>query len=288
MSSSGDIRRRQRQRRNAKRRKQIRTVITGILLLIIIFVFGACVKGIFSKNQKKPAFCEITAESLFIYPQEKPKTTNILDAVPDNDGVKVCYLTFDDGPTKSVTPSILDILDQYNAKATFFMTGALISENSELAANVHSRGHLLANHSWRHNYSYLYESEENFIQEVNDTYAKICEITGKNNYPKIFRFPGGSYNAGSYGAAKQEYKETLKELGYRYVDWNALSGDAETQRPTADALYNRVVSTTKNKEDVVILMHDSATKKVNIEVLPRILDYLVSQGYTFKTLDRAP
>lgn len=285
MGTNSDIRIRQRRRRRAKRRKQIRTIVSALLLLIIIFILIACVKGIFSKNAN---FRDFSAEIIMNLPEPKPKTTDILESLPDNNGKKVCYLTFDDGPTTSVTPAILDILNRYNAKATFFMTGALMDTNTEIAKRVHAEGHTLANHSWRHNYSYLYDSEENFIQELTDTHDKICEITGRANYPKIFRFPGGSYDSGSYGSVKQNYKHTLKDMGYRYVDWNALSGDAEGQNPTVDQLYSRTVKTTKDKEDVVILMHDSATKKVNIEVLPRILDYLISEGYAFSTLDKAP
>ena len=168
------------------------------------------------------------------------------------------------------------------------MTGALIEKNPDIAYRVHSEGHTLANHSYRHNYSYLYASEENFIQEINDTHEKICWITGNENYPKIFRFPGGSYNSGSHGEMKQILKGTLDELGYRYADWNSLSGDAESQSPTVSGLVERTKSSSKNKEDLIILMHDSATKKVNIEALPLILDHLVAEGYTFATLDMAP
>lgn len=285
MASTQDIKNRQQSRRLEKRRKQRRTVTVGVLLLIIIFVLIAGVKRIFSNSSNND---EISAENLVLLPEQAQKTTDILASTPNNDGVKVCYLTFDDGPTISVTPELLDILRRYNVKATFFMTGALLEENPQIAYRVYKEGHTLANHSYRHNYSYLYESEENFIREISDTHEKICEITGKKNYPKIFRFPGGGFNSGSYGEVKQEYKKTLERLGYRFADWNSLSGDAESRSPVASALVNRVKTSSAGKEDLVVLMHDSATKKVNIEALPQILDYLIGEGYTFSTLDKAP
>lgn len=273
------------QKKKIKFRKQRRTIDIMVLLFIIIIGLTVFVK---SKPEKTEEQVKISADSLVLYPQRQEKTADILEAVPDSNGKKVAYLTFDDGPTTSVTPLILDILRRYDVKATFFMVGSLIEANPGMAYRVYSEGHTLANHSYRHNYSYLYENEESFMSEINDTQARIQKITGEENYPKIFRFPGGSYNSGTYGEAKQKYKEVIKNAGYRYCDWNSLSGDAEYKNPSAQTLLDRVKSSSKGKEDLVILMHDSATKKINTEALPKIIEYLLSEGYTFKTLDKAP
>ena len=104
----------------------------------------------------------------------------------------------------------------------------------------------------------------------------------------MFRFPGGGYNAGKHGEAKQTYKKLLKENNIRYCDWNALSGDAEGGTPTKDQLVQRVKKTTSGKEDVVILMHDAAAKSVAADALPEMLQHLIKEGYTFKTLNHAP
>lgn len=202
------------------------------------------------------------------------------------DGEKVAYLTFDDGPTLTVTPKILDTLRRYNVKATFFQVGSLIEENPDMARRVYDEGHLLANHSYAHNYSKLYATEESFITEIEKTYQLIQNVSGNENYPKVFRFPGGGYNAGTWGANKQKYKEVLASKGIRYCDWNALNGDAEGGTQTAAQLLERVKSTAK-KEDIVILMHDAAAKKTTAEALPDIIEYLISQGYAFKRLDEA-
>lgn len=286
MSTSSEFRRRRRRRMEQRRRKRQRTIAVGILCLLAIITLSAVY--VKSNSQKTVPAGKFSPDSLVLYPQPAEKTTDILASLPKEDGIKTAYLTFDDGPTTSVTPAILDILRRYDIKATFFMVGSLIEKNPGVAYRVYSEGHTLANHSYRHNYSYLYENEENFMSEINTTYSLICDITGDKNYPKIFRFPGGGYNAGSHGAAKQVYKETLAREGFRYCDWNCLNGDAEYKSPTVDTLLNRIKSSSKGKEDLVILMHDAAAKKINIQALPVIIDYLLSEGYTFSTLDKAP
>lgn len=285
MATSEELRMSQLQRKASKFRKQKRTINIAIFFIIIIICLITFVKCNYEKNQKPPA---ISAESLVLYPEPAEKTVDILASVPDSDGVKTAYLTFDDGPTTSVTTGILDILRRYDIKATFFVLGSLIDENPGVAYRIHSEGHLLANHSYRHNYSYLYENKENFMSEINETYDRIKKITGDKKYPKIFRFPGGSYESGTYGAAKQEYKKALDAAGYRYCDWNCLSGDAEYKNPGVKTLLNRVKSSAKGKEDLIILMHDAVTKKINLEALPAIIDYLLEEGYVFETLDKAP
>lgn len=275
------VRRRKRQRKRKIRRMTFLIIVFAMALVIIFAVKG--IKG----TEPKPAEPEVV-EAVEVYPP-KPETEPRLDsAIMKKDNVKTCYLTFDDGPTLSVTPRILDTLRRYNAKATFFMVGTLIENNKSMARRVYDEGHCLANHSYAHNYSEFYASSESFMNEINKTYELIYEVTGDENYPKIFRFPGGGFNAGSYGEAKQLYKEVLRKNGVRYCDWNALNGDAEGKKRTAEELCERVKKTTSGKEDVVILMHDAAAKSITADALPSVLEYLISEGYVFKTLDEAP
>lgn len=274
-------------RRRRKQKRRIRRIcfFSAVCVIIAAVVFSC--KHIGNRYCDKQQDVPVASEEA-LYPQ-KPEVNPKLDtAILKNDGVKTCYLTFDDGPTLSVTPRILDTLRRYNAKATFFMVGTLIENNGSMARRVFDEGHLLANHSYAHNYSELYASKESFMNEIDKTYNLIYKITGNENYPKIFRFPGGGFNAGSHGEAKQIYKEVLKENGIRYCDWNSLNGDAEGKKRSTEELVERVKKTTNGKEDVVILMHDAASKSTTADALPYILEYLISQGYVFKTLDKAP
>ncbi len=96
---------------------------------------------------------------------------------------------------------------------------------------------------------------------------------------KIVRFPGGSFEK------KTEFKDSLIDIGYKYIDWNSLNGDAEGQSRTVDQLIARIKETSKS-EDIVILMHDAAAKKNTALALPQIIQYLKDQGFTFKQFDR--
>lgn len=211
---------------------------------------------------------------------------DLLKAVKVNDGIKTAYLTFDDGPTKSVTPLVLDVLRKYNVKATFFQLGKLISSNPDMARRVYEEGHMIANHSYAHEYSELYASEQNFMSEINKTQELITGITGETDGVKLVRFPGGSHNAGSYGAKKQEYKKVLEANGFVYCDWNALSKDSEGKKnKTAQELLECTKESVGSQEDVVILMHDAVGKKATAESLPLIIEYLMGEGYEFRRLD---
>lgn len=299
-------RRRKMRRRRRQQMMRRRCIFFTVLLLIIAAAVGAIYANIKAKpkpDENLPVSAPVDAadpsaspdasgepaadETLALYPPAPEKPADILEAVKAaDDGVKVAYLTFDDGPTTSVTPKILDTLRRYNVKATFFEVGSLIEQNPDMSRRVYDEGHLLANHSYAHNYSKLYASEEAFITEVQKTHELIQGITNDPDYPKVFRFPGGGYDAGSYGKKKQEYKKTLEQNGFRYCDWNALNGDAEGGSPSASQLVERVKSTAK-RDHIVVLMHDAAAKKTTAEALPQIIEYLISQGYTFKTLDQA-
>ena len=203
----------------------------------------------------------------------------------NNNGEKVAYLTFDDGPNNSVTPQVLDVLRRYNVKATFFMVGSMIEKNPDVARRVFEEGHLIAGHSYSHQYSELYADTQSFMNEVNKSYELIKNVTARGDYPKIFRFPGGGFDAGVYGEIKQECKVLLEKDGYRYCDWNALNGDAETSSPAPDELVKRLKSTAKNKEDIVVLMHDAPSKAATAKALPQIIEYLIGEGYAFDTLN---
>ena len=200
-----------------------------------------------------------------------------------NPNAKVCYLTFDDGPTREITPKVLEILKKYDVKATFFTLGKMLEANRDVAKQVVDEGHLLANHSYYHEYEQLYASADSFMGEIEKTQALIDEISEGDSF-KLVRFPGGGHNAGSYGAVKQDYKERLKENGYYFVDWNCLNGDAEASLRTADQLLARVKETASGK-NIVVLMHDAAAKKTTPDALGAIIEYLAEQGYEFKRLD---
>ena len=208
---SSEIQFRQHLRKRKKKQKSKKNFLLIVLSLVIITVFAFAVKTIFTKiSEKKNSEPDFIFNG-YIYPEPPPKSADILADIPDNNGEKTAYLTFDDGPNNSVTPQVLDILRRYNIKATFFMVGSMIEKNPDMARRVFEEGHLAAGHSYSHQYSKLYADTQSFMNEVNKTHELIQNITGRNDYPKIFRFPGGGFNAGVYGEIKQECKLLLEK-----------------------------------------------------------------------------
>lgn len=269
---------------NNRRKKRILKVgILALFVLAVIIIIISATKGD-KKNIEPEVNVELPPKKEYNIPpaSEENDLLKIATTVAETDD-KICYLTFDDGPTKEVTPKVLEVLRQYNVKATFFMLGKLLDANPDIAKQVYEEGHLLSNHSYNHNYDSLYATAESFMDEINRTTAKIQEITGEEPF-KLMRFPGGSHNAGSYAAQKQEYKKVLRDNGYYYVDWNCLNGDAEAALRSSEALLSRIKETAVGK-NIVVLMHDASTKTTTPESLGAVIEYLRSQGYEFKRLD---
>ncbi len=282
MSSEIEFRK---QRRDTKRRIRNKRLIMLSMLVVIFVVIISIIVSLFISIRNRQNEIDFIYNG-YVYPKLPEKSSDIILDVKKSDGIKKAYLTFDDGPNYSVTSDVLDILRRYNVKATFFMVGTLMEQNQGAARRVFEEGHLIANHSYSHKYSELYASVDAFMNQINHSQEIIYKITNNKNYPKICRFPGGGYNSGTYGEIKQECKVKLEENNYRFCDWNALTGDAESTNPTANSIISRLKKTVGEKEDVVILMHDAPAKGVTAKTLPDVLDYLIECGYQFDTLDK--
>lgn len=196
---------------------------------------------------------------------------------------KRVFLTFDDGPTTTVTPLILDLLKQENIKATFFVLGNRAKANPDLIKREFEEGHYIANHGYTHKYSQIYQSSQTVLDEYNYTEGCIQEALGNPDYhSRVFRFPGGSVG-GYYKNIKAEAKQFLRQNNIVSLDWNALSKDADGAH-TKETIMQNIVSTVGQKQSVVILMHDAYDKILTYETLPDVIQYLRDNGYTFKNL----
>ena len=194
-------------------------------------------------------------------------------------GEKICYLTFDDGPTRNITPQILEILKEKDVKATFFVLGKLAEVNQDILKREKNEGHLIANHTYSHDYAYLYTNPENLINDINKNQEMLNNILGEE-LSKIISFQGGSFN-------KKSFQKRVNEEGYHFVDWNCLNGDAEALNVPEDKLFNNVKKSMGSQEHIIVLMHDASTKQTTVRSLSRIIDYIKAQGYSFKTLAEA-
>lgn len=194
---------------------------------------------------------------------------------------KVAYLTFDDGPTKTITPKVLDILKEEDVKATFFVIGKSVENYPEIVKREYEEGHYIANHGYSHNNKKLYKSEESFINEIKKTDEAIGKAIGVENYSShIFRFPNG-FISPLYKSKKKKMANVLMEMGYTYIDWNSLNNDS-IKKYTKDQLIQNLKKSSKGKNTLVILMHDTKDVSNSSEALKESIEYLKSEGYTFE------
>lgn len=187
------------------------------------------------------------------------------------------YLTFDDGPTE-YTQEILDILEKYNAKATFFVVGKEGESAKNAYQSILKAGHTIGIHSYTHEYNQIYSSLDAFMEDVTKTSDLIYEATGVRT--KLYRFPGGSANT-VCATSKEDLIRWLDGEGYVYYDWNALSGDAVTKGLSPATLVKNVMDgVTKHQNGTsIVLMHDLATRHNMVEALEPLLQRLVKDGY---------
>ena len=151
---------------------------------------------------------------------------------------KKVYLTFDDGPSSN-TDQILDILKDYDVKATFFVVGKTDERSVKAYQRIVEEGHTLAMHSYSHKYDEIYESKEAFARDLNSLQEYLYETTGV--WPRIYRFPGGSSNTVSK-VDMQELIEYLTDIGITYFDWNVASGDAVSRTLPAETIVDNCLS----------------------------------------------
>ena len=207
------------------------------------------------------------------------------------DGKKVVYLTFDDGPSTTNTPGILDVLDRYNVKATFFTLGKSIEGNEEsknILKETARRGHAIANHTYSHDYSYLYPNRtmnvDNIVSDIEKSNSVLKEVLGDNFSTRVIRFPGGYWS----WEGRTAMKEAMEQNGYYNVDWNALNKDAEGKPKNADELLQSTKETVEalgpEADSVVLLMHDTYGKEETVKSLPQIIEYLQEKEFEFRTI----
>jgi peptidoglycan/xylan/chitin deacetylase (PgdA/CDA1 family) len=205
--------------------------------------------------------------------------TNRVKANSNGEEEKTIYLTFDDGPSYIITNRILDILNEKEVKATFFVVGNKIEGREDILKRIHEEGHSLGLHTYTHKYKEIYSSQERFIKEMDDTGEEIKKVLGF--VPNAIRFPGGSkpyLNA--------SLLERLHEKKYKIYDWNASLSDGLNYNISTDRLVkeaHKIVGGYNTK--VFLLLHCDQTNKATAKALPIIIDYYKSLGYNFKTIN---
>ena len=177
---------------------------------------------------------------------------------------KKLFLTFDDGPIPELTPWVLDTLDEYSAKATFFCVGDNVRKHPEIFAQLRERGHGVGNHG----YSHINGFRSTIQSYIRDVYRARKQIDSK-----LFRPPYGRLRA---------FARRLLKARYKIILWDVLSMDYDQNLDPRQVVRNIIGNV---KPGSIVVFHDNLKAKTNLEyVLPRILDYYSKRGYTFVNL----
>lgn len=214
----------------------------------------------------------------YLYPE---MTVEKLPFKEDVKGDKVVYITFDDGPWEG-TPQLLDLLDEYDVKATFFVTAQYLKDDDLINSlkDIHERGHEVAVHTYSHDYHQIYSSVEDYIEDYHKMDDIIFKATGERSH--IFRLPGGS-NAKYSSDIRNDLLTEMNYRGFVYHDWNAYDGGCDNY--SINGMISKAVGEASAHDKGVLLMHDTKAQSFILQTLPDIISQLKSQGYRFDKLD---
>lgn len=186
------------------------------------------------------------------------------------------YLTFDDGPSM-YTNQILDILKEYNIKATFFVVGREEAQFDEVYKRIVAEGHTLGMHSYSHKYNEIYASEAAFLDDIDKLQKFLKEKTGETC--TFSRFPGGSSNTVS-NVDMNILISDLTKRGITYFDWNVSSGDAVAGYISSKQIISNCTDSLSSYQNAVVLLHDSAERKTTVEALPELIEMIEAMDNT--------
>lgn len=206
---------------------------------------------------------------------------SLLWKIPDSPGT--IYLTFDDGPIPEVTPWVLSLLKDFNAKATFFCIGENIRKNPTVFIQVLSEGHSIGNHTYNHLKGWKTSTKE-YVKNVllAEEIIRKVQISGFGKQPdpatynrkKLFRPP--------YGKITPSQLKKVQRLDYKIVMWDVISMDFDNTFSAKECMKN---VTKYSKDGSIIVFHDSIKAFTNLkEVLPEVLEYYGNKGFEFKAL----
>lgn len=227
-------------------------------------------------------------------PTTEPPTTEPPPSTTEAPLGRRIYLTFDDGPGKN-TDEVLQILDRYGVKCTFFTVGYYVDRYPETASHITEHGHLIACHTYTHEYDQCYASVDAFFDEMEQWKQAVKNACGFVPERVCVRFPGGSRTPNAKSVS-DDIKARLKREGYHWFDWNAADNDKYPQGntkklPDTEYFWNSYKETigwyvNDDNAQVVFLTHDS--ERGTVEILGRMIEDLLDKGYTFCTLDQHP
>lgn len=220
-----------------------------------------------------------TGQEMDTLEEQEPEGEEGLKDISENDVSQAgenrkVYLTFDDGPSV-YTEELLDILAEYDVKATFFVTGKDKEKYADTYRRIVEEGHTLGMHSYSHEYGTIYASVENFQEDIELLRDFLYNETGVVS--NFYRFPGGSSNQVSKTDI-HEMIDYLDAMGISYFDWNVSSGDAAGAVTSSDQIVDRVMEQLPSHGVAVVLMHDAKNKRSTVDALPKLIEEIRGMG----------
>ncbi|MEK4146860.1 polysaccharide deacetylase family protein [Robertmurraya sp. FSL W8-0741] len=285
-----NLQRRKRYKLNVK--GKIAVVIFSLLIVSLCVTWAGKVVGQMFESSKAadPKIVEEKVKSA-----DNPLSNDLIDKSADqgtkkaNDPIKkdkekkdlelgkVVYLTFDDGPHSTASEKILNLLNQYHAKATYFMLKPNIEQNPHIVKKVAESGHSIGAHGVTHDVSKIYHSPENFASEMNETLDAIFDKSNLNS--RLIRAPYGSKPY-----ITSPFREVIERDHFILWDWNIDSED--WKMPRGEYVNNVIqqVNQYVGKRPLVVLMHEKPTTANHLEEL---LSYFHENGYEMKAIDES-
>ena len=278
--------------------KNKRNIIIAIFFIVVIIIVGLVIKENYRKsefNNHYLAYKEQAEQAQKKQEEleelEKEKIKEMLPQLTDegkanlaniyHSETKRVFLTFDDGPSQTVTPKVLDTLKSEKIKATFFLLGSRVELEPDIVKREYEEGHYLASHGYSHVYSQIYASPQSVLDEYNKCISAIRNAIGQPEYdPHLFRYPGG-YWGGKYASVKKEALQLLEQNDILHIDWNALTSDAAGAK-TTEEFISELDKTVPKHNSVVVLMHDAGNKTATANALPTIIKYFRDQEFEFE------
>ena len=275
-------------RKKKKRNRRLSHRLAGVTgTLAVIAAVGLCMAfefGVFrllpvSSKEEEAVSQELLGQGSFYAEQIEDSGRRKQETLPEGNGAeekRQVYLTFDDSPSKN-TDRILDILKEYDVKATFFVVGKTDASSVRAYKRIVEEGHTLGMHSYSHNYQELYGSLQSFSKDLAKLQEYLYDLTGV--WSRYYRFPGGSSNTVS-ATDMQILIRYLNENGICYYDWNVASGDAVSSKLSAEVITQNCMTQIEGKKECMILFHDASDKGSTVDALPMLIEQLQSMEDT--------
>lgn len=275
-----------------KRRKRIKQIIVTFFVIMFLFPIVLSVILLFRMNrlerQVETLISQNGGERHYstevpdvVKAEEKEQKEDIVsEPAVDVEQVKKVYLTFDDGPSEE-TNKVLDILKKKNIKATFFVIGRQDEYSKKIYKRIVKEGHTLGMHSYSHIYKEIYGSSEQFENDFQRISDLLFDVTGVRS--AYYRFPGGSSSTGEL--PMQECCDFLNQQGVTYLDWNVIAANGADENVSKKEMVQSVMDGVSRYDTSIVLLYDSADKKMTAKSLEAIIDALQAGEYEILPID---